>query len=168
MRGVGGVRLVPYRLPELLEGIRNSGLILIPEGERKVDLLRHLGFVATCNVSGAARSKLWFDHAKEFFSAACYSPEIIVLPDNDDAGRKHADTIGAAFATVGVTVHILDLPGLPPKGDVLDWYDGGGTPEQLHALIENEARPWAPSARPCAPNERFEVNSEGFFRNQPQ
>ena len=90
------------------------------------------------------------------------------MPDKDDAGRKHADTIGAAFAAVGVTVHILDLPGLPPKGDVLDWYDGGGTPEQLHALIENEARPWAPSARPWAPNERFEVNSEGFSRNRPQ
>jgi hypothetical protein len=38
-----GVRLVPYRLPELLAAIRNSGLILIAEGERKVDLLRSLG-----------------------------------------------------------------------------------------------------------------------------
>jgi hypothetical protein len=67
-----GVRLVPLYLPELLAAIRNSGLILIAEGERKVDLLRQWGFVATCNVSGAIRSKLWIDHAKEFFSAVCY------------------------------------------------------------------------------------------------
>jgi hypothetical protein len=31
------------------------------------------------------------------------------LPDNDDAGRKHADTIGAAFAAVGVT-HFVAPP----------------------------------------------------------
>jgi hypothetical protein len=72
-------RVVPYMLPDLQTAISNSGLILIAEGERKVDLLRHLGFTATCNVSGAVRSKLWFDHAREFFSTACYSPTIIVL-----------------------------------------------------------------------------------------
>ena len=158
---MAGVRLVPYRLPELLAAIRNSGLILIAEGERKVDLLRHWGFVATCNVSGAIRSKLWFDHAKEFFSAGCYAPKIIVLPDKDDAGRKHADTIGAAFAAVGITVHILDLPGLRNKEDVINWYDRGGTAERLRDLIEHDARPWAPS-------ERLEVNSEAFARNRPK
>jgi hypothetical protein len=142
-----GVRLVPLYLPEVLAAIRNSGSILIAEGERKVDLLRHWGFVATCNVSGAIRSKLWFDHAKEFFSAGCYAPKIIILPDKDDAGRKHADTIGAAFAAVGITVHILDLPGLRNKEDVINWYDRGGTREQLRDLIERETRPWAPSER---------------------
>jgi hypothetical protein len=42
------VRLFPLYLPEVLAAIRNNGLILIPEGERKVDLLRHLGYDATC------------------------------------------------------------------------------------------------------------------------
>ena len=74
------------------------------------------------------------------------------MPDNDDTGRKHADTIGAAFAAIGVTAQILDLPGLPLKGDVLDWYDRGGTREQLDALIR-DARPWAPG-------ERESVNAE--------
>jgi AAA domain len=109
-------------------------------------------------VSGAIWSKLWFDHAKEFFSAGCYSPEIVVLPDYDDPGRKHADTIGAAFAAVGVTVHILDLPDLPLKGDVLDWYDRGGTREQLDALIDSDARPWAPS-EPVYPPDGPSVNA---------
>ena len=74
-------------------------------------------------------------------------PEIIVLPDNDDAGRKHADTIGAAFAAVGRTIRILDLPGLENKEDVLDWYDRGGTREQLDDLIGSDARPWEPGKR---------------------
>jgi hypothetical protein len=152
-----GVRLVPLYLPEVLTAIRNSGLILIAEGERKVDLLRHWGFVATCNVSGAIRSKLWFDRGKEFFSTGCYAPKIIVLPDKDEAGRKHADTIGAAFAAVGVTVHILDLPGLRNKEDVINWYDRGGTAERLRGLIEHDARAWAPSAR-------LEVTSEAFAK----
>jgi DNA primase len=148
-----GVRLVPLYLPEVLAAIRNSGLILIAEGERKVDLLRHLGYAATCNVSGAIRSKLWIDHAKEFFSAGCYAPKIIVLPDKDEAGRKHADAIGAAFAAVGVTVHILELPGLDDKEDVINWYDRGGTREQLDDLIDSDARPWTSG-------ERESVNAE--------
>jgi hypothetical protein len=148
-------RLVLYRLPEVLEAVRTGGLILVAEGERKTDLLRHWGFTATCNLSGAVRSKLWFEHAKEFFAASCYSPEIIILPDNDGPGRKHANTIGAAFAAVGITVRILDLPGLPLKGDVLDWRDHGGTADQLRELIETDARPWEPP-----PNERIPAGRE--------
>jgi AAA domain len=41
----------------------------------------------------------------------------------------------------GATVRVLDLPGLPEKGDVIDWAAAGGTAEKLHALIEREARP---------------------------
>ncbi|MFZ3325472.1 MAG: hypothetical protein WA231_06040 [Methylocella sp.] len=159
-----GVRLVPYRLQELLAAIRNSDLILIAEGERKADLLRHWGYTSTCNC-GAVRSKLWFDHAREFFSTACYSPKIIVLPDNDDAGRKHADTIGAAFAAVGVTVQTLGLPGLGNKEDVLDWHDRGGTREQLEALIDREAGPWEPVERFDRPNGQA-VNAEMPLREQ--
>lgn len=36
---LGGVRPVPYRLPELIEAVRNGHLIIIAEGEAKVDLL---------------------------------------------------------------------------------------------------------------------------------
>jgi putative DNA primase/helicase len=39
---------------------------------------------------------------------------------------------------------VLDLPGLSPKGDIVDWAAAGGTAAQLHDLLEHEAKPWAP------------------------
>jgi putative DNA primase/helicase len=85
------------------------------------------------------------EHAAYFHNA-----NVIVLPDNDEAGRKHAGAVGACLTDIGASVRILDLPGLPPKGDVIDWAAAGGTPEQLHALIEHESRPWEPPNGPDA------------------
>ncbi len=44
-------------------------------------------------------------------------------------------------------MRIVDLPGLPAKGDVSDWIAAGGTKEELMRLAE--ASPiWAPTAQP--------------------
>ena len=46
---LGDVRRVPYRLPELIKAVTNNETIYIPEGEKDVDNLAKIGFVATCN-----------------------------------------------------------------------------------------------------------------------
>jgi len=71
--------------------------------------------------------------------------DVVILPDNDQHGRSHLDAVAASLKEVGARVRVLDLPGLPPKGDVVDWAEAGGTAEQLRDLIEHDARPWAPS-----------------------
>jgi 5S rRNA maturation endonuclease (ribonuclease M5) len=141
-----GVRRVPYHLPELLEAFRQGETVLIVEGERKTDVLRDWGFAATCNSGGRGSANVWVEHAREFF-LPCYTSGIIILPDYDDTGREHAGIVAEAFASVGATVRTLVLPGLPPKGDVVDWVEAGGTAEQLHVLIDRDARPWKPSER---------------------
>jgi hypothetical protein len=40
---------------------------------------------------------------------------------------------------------VLELPGLPEKGDIVDWAARGGTPDRLRELIETDARLWQPS-----------------------
>jgi Protein of unknown function (DUF3987) len=40
-------------------------------------------------------------------------------------------------------VKVINLPGLPPKGDVSDWLDAGGTLSELEALVEKTAE-WKP------------------------
>ena len=42
-----GVERVPYRLQELLQGIKDSKPILLLEGEKDVDRSAEMGFVAT-------------------------------------------------------------------------------------------------------------------------
>jgi AAA domain/CHC2 zinc finger len=135
-----GVRIVPYRLPELIEAIGNGHPIAVVEGEAKVDLLRSWGIPATCCAGGAGK---WKPEHSAFLRGA----EVIIVPDNDDAGRKHADIVGSSLQGTAASIRVLELPGLPAKGDVLDWAKAGGTVEQLHDLIERQAKPWAPRSQ---------------------
>lgn len=58
----------------------------------------------------------------------------MILPDNDEAGEKHARQVSAALAGVAADVRILRLPDLADKGDAFDWIAAGGTREELLAL----------------------------------
>lgn len=51
-------------------------------------------------------------------------------------GRKHVEIVAASLMAVRASVRVLDLPGLGPKGDVVNWAAAGGTAEQLLALVE--------------------------------
>lgn len=65
--------------------------------------------------------------------------DVVILPDNDQAGRKHLDTAAASLKNTGADVRVLDLPRLGPKGDLIDWAKAGGTAEQLHNVIASNA-----------------------------
>jgi hypothetical protein len=135
---VEGVPIVPYRLPELIEAVSQGQTILIVEGEAKVDLLHSWKVTATCCAGGSGK---WRDEHSKYLRGA----DVVILPDNDDAGRKHCDVVGAALQGIAKTVRVLELPDLPPKGDVIDWATAGHTVEQLHDVIE-KAEPWTPPA----------------------
>jgi uncharacterized protein DUF5906 len=131
---LAGVTPVPYRLPELLETRASGRTVVIVEGEAKVDLLRSWNVPATCNSGGAGK---W----KGQHSAYLRGADVVFLPDNDEPGRQHASTVASSLKEAGASVRVLDLPGLPPKGDIVDWAAAGGTRELLHDLIENGAAP---------------------------
>jgi hypothetical protein len=130
---VKGLTLVPYRLIEVQEAIANGHLVMIVEGEKDADALWMRGIPATCNPMGAGK---WSPDMDRHFVGA----DVVILPDNDDAGRKHRDVVSARLASVATRVRSLDLPNLPAKGDVSDWLDAGGSAEELYHLIENGAR----------------------------
>ena len=52
---LGNVRRVPFKLPELIEGIGAAHPVFIVEGERDVLTLNELGIVATTNPGGAGQ-----------------------------------------------------------------------------------------------------------------
>jgi DNA primase len=80
-----GVRRVPYRLPELL-GADPEELIFVVEGEKDVESLRRLGLVATTNPGGAGK---WRHEYRRYLAGR----KVVILPDNDDAGRAHAEEV---------------------------------------------------------------------------
>lgn len=69
---------------------------------------------------------------------------VVILPDNDDEGRKHGEQIAQNLRAEALTIKILSLPGLPPKGDVVEWFQQGGTAEELRRMAAACAE-WQPS-----------------------
>ena len=138
---VEGVAPIPYRLPELIEAVGNKQTILIVEGEAKVNLLRSWNVPATCCAMGAGK---WRPEHATFLQDA----DVVLLPDHDDSGWKHINDVGASLVGIAARIRALTLPGLPPKGDIIDWATAGGTREALDRLIEGAAdwQPMTPAA----------------------
>lgn len=124
---VKGVRQVPYRLPQMLE--QPDALVFIPEGEKDADALASAGLVATCNAGGANK---WPSTLAPHFAGR----NVVILPDNDDAGRSHAKMVASKLAGTAASVRILELPGLQAKGDVSDWLAAGHDAAELVRLAE--------------------------------
>jgi putative DNA primase/helicase len=131
---LNSVRRVPYRLRELLAGIRARHTIFVVEGEKDVDRLRALGYIATTNPGGTGSTKLWAEFAPLFQGAR----RVVILPDNDNPGRARADYVADCLSGIVPDIRIVHLP-VPPKGDVSDWVDAGGDKQQLEALIQAAA-----------------------------
>jgi putative DNA primase/helicase len=125
---------LPYRLPEVLEAIASGHTVFVVEGEKDADNLANLNIVATCNAGGAGK---WTAEHATYFKGA----DLVIVPDNDDAGRNHAQQVAKSVGGIATRVRMLELPGLPLKGDVSDWIDKNGTDtaKQLWTLVETTA-----------------------------
>lgn len=141
INGLNGVRRVPYRWAELRATIASGPTaIFYAEGEKAADALHTIGAAATTFGTGAAGTPP--QDASDFLRGAA---GVVVLPDNDDVGREHAERSAAVFARGGLPVKILELPNLPEGGDAFDWLQGGGSASALKALLQATPR-YVPTA----------------------
>ncbi len=129
---LGKTRLVPYRLPELLQVQPGSQWVWGVEGEKDADRLASLGLVATTNAQGAGK---WKPEYNGYFKGH----KVAIIPDDDEPGRKHAVQVARSLAPVAADVRLVELE--PPAKDVSDWLDAGHTVDQLQALLD-QTRPW--------------------------
>lgn len=125
--GVKGIRRVLYRLPKITKAAQEEEVVYLVEGEKDVHSLERLGIVATCNPMGAGK---W----RKEYTESLHEANVVILPDNDTTGREHAETVAERLHGVASSVRIVELPGLPAKGDVSDWIAAGGTAEELRLL----------------------------------
>jgi hypothetical protein len=136
--------MVPYRLPELLAvSAKRNGhptRVYIVEGEKDADCLTTLwGLLSTTNPRGAGK---WRKDFNRHFSGF----DVVITSDNDDAGRKHAHDVATSLCSVAASVRIVELGGLPEKGDISDWIANGATQSDLETLVEI-----TPPFRPSGP-----------------
>lgn len=119
-----------YRLPELLAP--PDGRVYVTEGEKAADAAVSIGLLATTSPHGA-----------ESASKANWRPlagrEVVILPDNDEAGREYARDVTSIIMKLNpaAQVKIVDLSDLPAKGDIYDWLEAHDAcePEMLRARI---------------------------------
>lgn len=133
---------VPYRLPEMLAAVHDT--VLICEGEKDADALATRGFVATTASEGAGK---WPADLNRWFEGKT----VYVLPDNDKPGRDHADLVARGLRGVAREVRVVNLPGLPEKGDVSDYVAAHGTDDLID--ICKAAPVWSPET--AAPPRHF-------------
>jgi putative DNA primase/helicase len=146
---------VLYRLPEVLAAIHDGKRVFVVEGEKDADNLSELGYTATTNPMGAGK---W----REAFSTYFENADVVILPDNDEPGRSHAEQVAASLVTKRATVKVVALPNLPEKGDVSDWLDAGHDLDALETLIVKTPR-WTGDAMQAAHRTRWRLDE--LFEN---
>lgn len=115
-----GIKQVPYRLPDIIA--RQDEPIFIVEGEKDADRLHEAGYLGTTNAAGANK---WNDTLNRHFRGR----DVFIVPDNDEAGRTHANAVARKLSKLALSVRICPLPadaGLPEKADISDWIDHQG------------------------------------------
>src|SRR5262249_43609582 len=95
-------KLVVYRLPEITEAIAQEGEVAICEGEKDADAAAEIGLNATCCQGGSSG---WRPIYNETFRGA----NVRIIPHNDDAGRKFAETVAANLSGIAARIRILKL-----------------------------------------------------------
>jgi hypothetical protein len=118
VRSMTGVRLVPYRLPEVLRAVAAGQPVFVVEGEKDADNLVARGFTATCNPMGADK---WRDEYTETLRGA----DVFIVADDDDPGHRHAHNVATALDGVARSVVTF----LPADGckDVTEHLEAGNT-----------------------------------------
>jgi AAA domain len=136
LHNMDGITRVLYRLDQLQQADPDQ-VVFVVEGEKDADRLATEGLIATTNVGGAGK---W----RPEYSECLRGSRAVILSDNDEAGRNHGAAVARSLSGKAADVRVVDLPGLPPKGDVSDYLDAGGTAKSLLALVD--ATPiWKPA-----------------------
>ena len=120
-----------YRLPELLA---SDGAVVVVEGEKDADSLTRMGITATSCAFGAGK---WLPHYPESLRGR----EVVVWPDKDKPGHKHANTVLSSLVGVASSLRRVEPP---------DYLEGGGDASDVLAArgevevrrLVDEAKPW--------------------------
>jgi hypothetical protein len=158
---VKGVRLVPFKLPELIEALASELVVFIVEGEKDVLTLMARGAIATCNPMGAGK---WRPEYNQYFRDA----DVVIIADHDPQavnrktgeklfhsdgrprlpGRDHATYIAEQLKPVAANVRMFEVNELWPacgeKADIANYFESGGTIEALNKFVA-KCETWSPA-----------------------
>ena len=128
---------IPYRLPELLAA--PTAVVYFCEGEKDADNLASKACVVATSASEGASAK-WAPELTQYFK----DRRVVILPDADEPGRKHAQKVAKALYEVAASVKVVDLfPDRSDGHDVTDWLKHDAVGARLFEAIK-AAPEWEP------------------------
>lgn len=121
---LGEVRRVLYRLPAIIDAVREGREIFVCEGEKDVHALVAKGHAATCNSGGAGKWRAEYgEHLREAI--------VTVVADKDAPGQAHARQVVAALAGVAAKLRVVEAAA---GKDAADHIAAGKTIDQFETV----------------------------------
>ncbi|MFC2045699.1 hypothetical protein ACFLUH_03370 [Chloroflexota bacterium] len=139
------VRRVIYHLPDITTAIASDDTIYITEGEKDAETIWDLGLVATTNPFGAGK---WKPEYSEMLSGA----SVVIIPDNDPEGRKHAVSVINSLEGKVKSLKVLEVP--DNAKDITEWIEQGHDLDDFMTLECNPPKVYKSSLLYC-PNDSF-------------
>lgn len=130
-------------------------LVTIHGGEKAADAATKIGLVAAANAGGEKST----NHTD--WSPVLRFGVIAIVIDNDSSGEAFGRLMTAKVrqAKPDADVRIVRLPDLPPKGDIVEWIEAGGTKAKFLELLaetpsvtDEQVAEWETKTRPSRGN----------------
>ncbi len=131
-----GCKRVLYNLPDTIKAVKDNRIVFVVEGEKDVETMLDQDFAATTSPFGAGT---W----RKEYTETLRNGRIVIIPDNDEAGRKHALKVAGALYHNVKWVKILDLKYPSGGKDPSDWFEKEGTAKELQAIVK-KTKYWMP------------------------
>ncbi len=134
--------------------------LLVVEGEKDVETMKKLGFVATSLPNGGRQTK-WVDEYSKYFKGKT----VYIIGDNDETGQKYGVFVAKNVFPVAESVKVISATDIYPKvqqkGDITDIVKIIGEDAAIHALGDaiNRTANYSPAENEIP----FTVNDNSFF-----
>ena len=117
-------------LQALYKAVSEDRPVFVPEGEKDVDTLTKQGYTAF--TYGGVND--W----QEDFAALLKGAGVFILADNDEAGKRVAETIQNDIKAVAKSCKIIVPMPDTPKADITDYFNAGHSKAEFEQMIKQE------------------------------
>lgn len=154
-------RRVLYRLPSVKSAIAEGRPVYLVEGEKDVHSAERAGGTATCNYEGAAKADQrpkWRPEYGDMLKGA----HVVIVADNDDAGRAHAAAACADLRRKAASVRMVRGLVNREKADLTDHLAAGHSLDDLAPLDSADDQP-PEDVEDAPPLDPATTSSEEYF-----
>ena len=128
-------------LQAINKAIAENKPVFVPEGEKDADTLIKQGYTAFAY--GGVND--W----QSDFATLVQGADVYILADNDEAGKRVAETIQNDIKTVAKSSKIIvPMPDIP-KADITDYFSAGHSKQEFEKMLQQEQSTIKETVREC-------------------